>query len=113
MSRAFLSDKLGTQVSIVSHSLGHHWKFSIPSHWEWRAGVRQSFLVPNLAARIDYQQMLYEAAIGLVALALLFLLLSPLGMATRKIKIFAKVEIILMRTRLRNWRHRDRKNQIA
>jgi hypothetical protein len=93
LSRAFLSDKLGTQVSTVCHSLGHHWRFSVPLHWQWRADVRQSFLVPNLAARIDYQRMLYEAAIGFVALALLFLLLSALEMPER----------------IRNWRNRDLK----
>ena len=106
LSRAFLSDKLGTQVSAVSHSLGHHWRFSIPSHWEWRASARQSFLVPNLAARIDYQQMLYEAAIVLVALSLVFLLHFALEMPFRRVAAFVKVKIILTGTRFRNLRHR-------
>jgi hypothetical protein len=68
-------------------SLGHHWRFSHPSHWEWRESAHQSFLVPNRWARIDYQQMLYEAAIGLVALALLFLLLPALEMPIRRIRL--------------------------
>jgi len=95
--RAFLSDKLGTQVSTVSHSLGHHWWFAVPLHWQWRADVRQSFLVPNLAAQIDYQQMLYEAAIGLVVFALLFLLLPALEMPAR----------------IGNWRNREFKSTIT
>ncbi|MDR3774549.1 MAG: hypothetical protein P4L26_14445 [Terracidiphilus sp.] len=96
LNRTFLSDKLGTQVSTVSHSLGHYWRFSVPLHWQWRADVRQSFLVPNLAARIDYQQMLYEAAIIFVLLALFFLLLPALEMPTR----------------IRNWRNRDLKRAV-
>jgi len=67
-------------------SLGHHWRFSVPLHWQWRADARQSFLVPNLAARIDYQRLIYEAVIGLVALALLFLPHSAFEMPIRKIK---------------------------
>src|SRR5271165_5539819 len=51
----------------VSHSLGHHWRFSAPLHWEWSQGDQQSFFVPNLGARIDYRLMLYEAVVGLVA----------------------------------------------
>jgi len=62
---------------------------------------------------IRYRLMLYEAAIGLVALALLFLFLSALEMPFRRVTAFAKVEIILLGTRVRNWRHRDRKNQTA
>lgn len=96
-SRASLSDKLGTQVSTVSHSLGHNWRFSAPLHWQWGADVRQRFLVPNLAARIDYQRMLYEAAIVFVALALQFLLLSALEMPAR----------------IRNWRNRDLKGTMT
>ena len=95
--RAFLSDKLGSQVSTVSHSLGHHWRFAVPLHWQWRADVRQSFLVPNLAAQIDYQQMLYEAAIGLVVFALLFLLLPALEMPAR----------------IGNWRNREFKSTMT
>jgi hypothetical protein len=68
-----------------SQSLGHHWRFSHPLHREWRESAQQNFLVPNRWARIDYQQMLYEAAIGLVALALLFLLLPALEMPIRRI----------------------------
>jgi hypothetical protein len=67
-----------------SYSLGHHWRFSHPLHWEWREYEQKSFLVPNWLARIDYQQMLYEAAIGLVALALLFLLLPALESRIRR-----------------------------
>jgi hypothetical protein len=70
-----------------SYSLGHHWRFSHPSHWAWQESAHQSFLVPNRWARIDYQQMLYEAAIGLVALALLFLLLPALEMSIRRIRL--------------------------
>src|ERR1035437_1515085 len=43
---------------------------------------------------------------GIVVLALLFLLLPALGMSIRKITACAKIEIILMRTRLQNWRRR-------
>ena len=50
--------------------------------------------------------MLYEAAIGLIALALLFLLLPAMEMPVRKVTVCAKVEIILMGTRIRNWRRR-------
>jgi len=67
-----------------SHSLGRHW--SRPFHWDWNEYMRKSFFVPNLAARIDYQELLYEAAIGLVALALLFLLLPALEMPIRRIR---------------------------
>jgi hypothetical protein len=70
-----------------SQSLGRHWRFSYPPYWQWREAQQQSFLVPNLRARIDYQQMLYEAAIGLVALALLFLLLPALEMLIRRIRL--------------------------
>ncbi len=50
--------------------------------------------------------MLYEAAIGLVLLTLLFLLLPALEMPVRRITACAKVEIILLGTRIRNWRRR-------
>jgi hypothetical protein len=70
-----------------SYSLGHHWRFFIPSHWEWRESAQKSFLVPVWRARIDYQQLLYEAAIGLVALALLFLLLPALEASIRRIRL--------------------------
>jgi hypothetical protein len=62
----------------VTFSLGHHWRFSIPRHWEWSPGDRQSFFVPNLGSQIDYRTMLYEAVIGLVALGLSWLAVSAL-----------------------------------
>jgi len=95
--RVFISDEVGDHVATVSHSLGHRWWSSVPTHWEWSERDQQSFLVPNLAARIDYQQMLYEAAIVFVALALLFLLLSFLEMPAR----------------IRNWRNRDLKGTMT
>jgi hypothetical protein len=99
----------------ASYSLGNHWRFSVPLHWEWSEAAQQSLLVPDrrMQTQIDYQLIQYEAVIGLVALALLFLLLPALEMPIHRIKAFAKVEIILMGARIRNWRHRDRKRTIA
>jgi len=113
LSELSYSDHIGERLNAYTSSLGHHWRFSVPYHWEWFQSDQQSFFVPNLDARIDYRQMLYEAVIGLVALALLFLLHPALEMAIRKFTACAKVEIILMGTRIRNWRHRDRKSSIA
>jgi hypothetical protein len=62
---------------------------------------------PRLAGQIDYRLLLYEAVIGLVALTLLFLLLCALEISLRRIAATAKVEIILMGTRIRNWRRQD------
>jgi predicted PurR-regulated permease PerM len=74
--------------------LGQHWLFSVfPLHGWWRA-------------QIDYQLMLYEAVIAFVALALLFLLVPALEMPFRRVTTCAKVETILMRTRIRNWLRR-------
>ena len=95
--RAFISDEVGDHVATVSHSLGHRWRFSVPSHWGWSERDQQSFLVPNLAARIDYQQMLDEATIGLVVFALLFLLLPALEMPAR----------------IENWRNREFKSTMT
>jgi hypothetical protein len=67
-------------------SFGHHWRFSYRSHWVWLESMHHSFSVSDQWARIDYQQMLYEAAIGLVALALLFLLLPALEILIRRIR---------------------------
>lgn len=69
-----------------SYSLGLHWRFSHPFHWEWQESAHQSFFLPNQQARIDYQQMLYDAAIGLAALALLFLLVPALEVTIRRIR---------------------------
>ena len=112
-NRTFLDDDLGGHISSVFHSLGHHWRFSVPLHWQWSDDTQRSSLVPNLAARIDYQQMQYEAVIGLVVLALVFLLLAALETPIRRITACAKVEISLMGTRIRNWRSRDRKRTIT
>jgi hypothetical protein len=99
----------------ASYSLGNHWRFSVPLHWEWSEAAQRSILVPDrrIQTQIDYRLMLYEAVIGLVALALLFLLLPALETPIRKGTAFAKVEIVLLGTRIRNWRRRDRKNQVA
>jgi hypothetical protein len=112
--RTYLEGRLGQFVSedevfpaVVSHPLGHHWRFSVPSHWEWSELDQQSFFVPNLGARIDHRLMLYEVVIGLVAIGLLSLLLPALVMPLRRMTAYAKVEIILMETRIRNWRNRD------
>ncbi len=83
----------------ASYTLGNHWRFSVPSHWEWSEASQQSFLVPDrrMQTQIDYQLMQYEAVIGLLALALLFLLLPALGMPTR----------------IRNWRNQARKGNVT
>ena len=70
-----------------SNSLGHHWRFSIHYHWVWQEYEQKSSLEPNFRVRIDYQQMLYEAAIGLVTLALLLLLLPALEISIRRIRL--------------------------
>ena len=106
LSEASYSYKIGERNNPDTSSLGHHWRFSVPSHWEWSQGDQQSFFVPNLDARIDYWKLLYEAVIGLVALALPFLLIPDLKLSIRRITACTKVEIILIRTRIRNWRRR-------
>lgn len=94
--RALPSDGMTAEHNTPSvyHSLGHHWRFSVLLHrdyaWSQDAHAWDSFLVPNLGAQIDYRQMLYEAATGLVALALLFLLLPALTMPFRKITALRK-----------------------
>jgi len=103
LQRTYLYGDEDRHASTVAHALGHHWRFSIPFRWEWSQGDQQSYFLPNLAARIDYRQMLYEAVTGLVALALLFLLLSVVKMPLRKMTVYAKVEIILIWARVRNW----------
>ena len=87
----------GRFIGGLSHpriSLGHHWRFSPPLHWAWEwsqdAHAWQWSWYPNLAAQIDYQQMLYEAVLGLVVLALLFLLVPTLRTPIRKITGGAK-----------------------
>ncbi len=112
LSGRFIENNIGGLFHPYT-GLGHHWRFSVPLHWQWRASARQSFLVPNLAARIDYRLMLYEAAIGLVAFALLFLLLPSLEVPIRRIAACTKVEIILIGRRIRNWRNRERKRTIS
>jgi hypothetical protein len=99
--------------SVLKYRLGHHWRFSEPLHWQWFPVEGRSFYVADSGARIDYRLMLYEAAIVVVALALLFVLLSALEMPIRKIVAGAKVEISLLRARVRNWRNRDLKRNIA
>ena len=112
MSGRFIENNIGGRFHPYT-SLGHHWRFSVPLYWQWSYYEQKPLLVPNLKARIDYQQMIYEAAIGLTALALLFLLFSALEMPIRRITACAKVEIILMGTRIQNWRHRDGKSSIT
>jgi hypothetical protein len=88
-------------IPAVYHSLGHHWRFSVLLHqayaWSQDTHAWGSFVVPNLKARIDYQLMFYEAAIGLVALSLLYLLLPALEMPTR----------------IGNWRNREFKSTMT
>jgi hypothetical protein len=108
LSGRFIENNVGEHFHPYA-GIGHHWRFSVPLHWQWSYYEQKSSLVPNLKARIDYLQMVYEAAIGFVALALLFLLLPALEMPIRKITTCTKVEIILMGTRIRNWRNQHRK----
>lgn len=113
LSEDFFSNNIGERLHAYAPSLGHHWRFSVPLHWQWSDYEQQSSLVPNRDVRIDYHQMVYEATIGLVALALLFLFLPALEMPIRKIKTWAKVEITLMRARIRNRYLRDRKRTMT
>lgn len=111
--KAEVYDDLGWHVSTVSHGLGHHWRFSVPFHWEYWYGPQGSFFLPNLGARIDYRLMLYEAVIGLVAIGLLSLLLPALVMPVRKMIARAKVEFFLVKTHIRNWRFRNHNRTIT
>ena len=81
----------------ATYSLGNHWRFNVPPHWEWSEAAQQSHLVPDrrMQTQVDYQLMQYEAVIGLVAVSLLFLLLPALEMPAR----------------IRNWRKRDLKRE--
>jgi hypothetical protein len=90
LNRTLIHDDQGRRVDEVSHGLGHHWRFSVPLYWQWSYYEQKSSFVPNLKARIDYHEMLYEAVTGLVALALLFLLLPALAMPLRKITALRK-----------------------
>jgi hypothetical protein len=103
LSRRFIQNSIGQGFHPYT-SVGHHWRFSVPYHWEWWAGPQQSYFLPNLGARIDYRLMLYEAVVGLVAVALLFLAVPPLVMTFRKITAYTRAGIIFMGTRIRNWR---------
>lgn len=105
LSAHFIKDNTGGRFHPYAN-LGHHWRFAIPLHWEWWAGPQQSYFLPNLGAWIDYRLMLYEATIGLVTSALLFLLFPALKMPIRKITAYTKAGIIFMGTRIRNWRRR-------
>jgi hypothetical protein len=78
----------GVHPFTASYSLGNHWRFTVPLHWEWSEAAQRSLLVPDrrMQTQIDYQLMQYEAVIGFVALALLSFLLSALEIPIRKIQ---------------------------
>lgn len=86
----------------IMHRLGHHWRFSVPSHWGWLEGAHQSVLVPDVGARIDYRTMLYETVLGIIILTLLFLLFGALEPSARRISAKAKLRLNGMGVRLRN-----------
>ena len=94
--------------SALKGRLGHHWRFSDPEVWGWSVATRQSFLTTDPSAKIDYRLMLYEAAIGLIASLLAMLLWQAAEGVIQQVMVYAKVERMLLRNRLRNLRsHRE------
>jgi hypothetical protein len=97
LSPRLVNDDLGLHIVDAPLNLGHHyWRNPPPEHWQWSYADQKSSLVSYRQELIDYRLMLYEAAMGLGALALLFLLLPAIEMPTR----------------IRNWRNQDLKRAV-
>jgi hypothetical protein len=54
VSKTYLAHEPGNfdgPLFTVSHSLGHHWRFFVPLHWEWSQHAQRSSLVPDWRGR--------------------------------------------------------------
>jgi len=84
------------------HPIGHHWRFSPLMHWGWDWQTSTSVYVEDLTARIDYQLMAYEVVLALIASGFAFLLMRELWSPLRKLLVCGKVEVSILRMRLRS-----------